>query len=145
MYDDGTISPRFENQAGTWAYEYVSKLKKLETINYTQDWYMDNPKTEEEFRMLMEVFDKFGVKVYNDTHKPEYPCIAPDGAELTRWPPGVVIGEKVDLLGALMKLTRPVVTEQQKKINQLKQTIESLETQAREAKQQIEQLEKESK
>ena len=74
-----------------------------------------------------------------------YPCIAPGGAELARWPPGVVIGEKVDLLGALMKLTRPVVTEQQKKINQLKQTIESLETQAREAKQQIEKLEKEMK
>lgn len=115
------------------------KEKMTTEINYTRDWYIDCPNTEEEWEIFVKIMEHFGVSLFSKQYELGWPHIS-----CSREYPRVVCASlgfedhhvlnKVTLLEAITLLQRPVKTEQQLKIEELEATIAKAQEQIKELK-----------
>lgn len=106
-------------------------------INYTNDWYIDCPKTEEEWDIFVKIMEHFGVSLFSKQYEPTWAyircCLTNGNPHLSRYQTAANM-RKVTLLEAITLLQRPVKTEQQLKIEELEATIAKAQEQIKELK-----------
>ena len=136
---DGMITCKrnYDIIVGSSELKYLEEIKEeeepMKEINYTSDWYMDCPKTKEEWSVFVQVMELFGVNLYDTNFDPSYSYIFCKNNMLVR---GGINKDrkKVTLLEAITLLQRPVKTEQQIRIEKLEQTIAQAQEQIKNLK-----------
>lgn len=116
--------------------KYLEEIKEeepMKEINYTEDWYMDCPKTEEEWNVFVQIMELFGVKLYSKDFITSYNYIKCVDAKVRRYSM-TELPDTVTLLEAITLLQRPVKTEQQIQIEKLEQTIAQAQEQIKNLK-----------
>lgn len=105
-------------------------------INYTPDWYIDCPETEEEWNVYVEIMTFFGVCLYDNGFKPNKRYIAANdsGGYTYRTLYVTPNAKKVSFLEAITLLQRSTKTEKQLKIEELEATIAEVLKQVEELK-----------
>lgn len=94
-------------------------------INYTPDWYIECPETEEEWNVFVEIMTFFDVRLYDKTFKPSRRYVTCDASGKYTYRTQYVTPDrrKVSLLEVITLLQRPIKTEKQRKIEELEATI----------------------
>lgn len=107
-------------------------------INYTRDWCMPLPKDQEAWEAYKKIMKGLGVEIYSDIRGQQYNWITTTGDRLIQTKNSSE--QKVDIYGAVQRLTRPVKTEQQLQIEALEETVKEAAATIEQAKQQIDSL-----
>lgn len=122
---------------GSSELKYLEEIKEeepMKEINYTADWYMDCPKTEEEWNVFVQIMKSFGVGVFDRNFNISYSHIFCKNNLVVRGGNVNKDRKKVTLLEAITLLQRPIKTEQQIQIEKLEQTIAQAQEQIKNLK-----------
>ena len=105
-------------------------------INYTEGWFIELDGSDEQYDAIVAVMDAIGVKLHDRGRNFIATPMALSPAQekmMESWSntssPATHGLEKVDFLGAIQRLTTPVKTERELKIEQLKATVEDINQQ----------------
>lgn len=105
-------------------------------INYTNDWHIDYPETEEEWDIFVKIMEHFGVNVYSKKYESywSYVGCSTQGNQYLVCTNNTSGTREVSLLEAIALLQRPVKTEQQMEIEELEAVITKSQQRLKELK-----------